>query len=102
MHLYYAQCIEIRSDSERIFCFKQSLSRDNSSITYSVIYSSSFLRWQKKFDKLSPVDLTFTNQMKNQLRDHPFKTSAFFRGGGVKIVPNLATDSSKKLPTVGG
>ena len=36
------------------------------------------------------------------LRDHPFRTSAFFRGGGVKNLPNLPTDSSKKLPTVGG
>ena len=36
------------------------------------------------------------------LRDHPFKTSAFFRGGGIKNLPNLPTDSSKKLPTVGG
>ena len=30
------------------------------------------------------------------LRDHPFKTSAFFRGGGVKNWPNLQMDSSKK------
>ena len=36
------------------------------------------------------------------LRDHPFKTSAFFRGGGVKNWPNLPTDNSKKLPTGGG
>ena len=36
-----------------------------------------------------------------QERDHPFKTSAFFRGGGVKNLSNLPTDSSKKLPTVG-
>ena len=36
------------------------------------------------------------------LREHPFKTSPFFRGGGVKNLPNLPTDSSKKLPTVGG
>ena len=36
------------------------------------------------------------------LRDHPFKTSAHTRGGGVKNWPNLPTDSSKKLPTVGG
>ena len=35
-------------------------------------------------------------------RDHPFKTSACFRGGGVKNLPNLPTDSTKKLPTVGG
>ena len=36
------------------------------------------------------------------LWDHSFKTSALFRGGGVKNLPNLPTDSSKKLPTVGG
>ena len=36
------------------------------------------------------------------LRDHPSKTSAFFRGGGVKNLPNLLMDSSKKLTTVGG
>ena len=35
-------------------------------------------------------------------RDPPFKTSAFFRGGGVKNLSNLPTDSSKKLPTEGG
>ena len=35
-------------------------------------------------------------------RDHPFKTSACLRGGGVKTWPNLPTDSSKKLPTGGG
>ena len=35
-------------------------------------------------------------------RDHPFKTSAFLKGGGVKNLPNLSTDSTKKLPTVGG
>ena len=34
--------------------------------------------------------------------DHPFKTSAICRGGGVKNWPNLPTDSSKKLPTEGG
>ena len=33
--------------------------------------------------------------------DHPFKTSALLRGGGVKNLPNLPMDSSKKLPTVG-
>ena len=38
----------------------------------------------------------------NPLGDHPFKTSAFFRGGVVKNLPNLPTDSSNKLPTVGG
>ena len=36
------------------------------------------------------------------VRDHPFKTSACSRGGGVKNLPNLPTDSTKKLPTVGG
>ena len=34
-------------------------------------------------------------------RDHPFKTLAFLGGGGVKNLPNLLTDSSKKLPTIG-
>ena len=32
---------------------------------------------------------------------HPFKTSAFYRGG-VKNWPNLPMDRSKKLPTGGG
>ena len=32
-------------------------------------------------------------------RDHPFKTSEFFRGGVVKNWSNLQTDSSKKRPT---
>ena len=36
------------------------------------------------------------------LRDHPLKTSSFFRGVGVKNLPNLPTDSSKKMPTEGG
>ena len=35
-------------------------------------------------------------------RGHPFKTSAFFRGEGVKTWPNLPTDSNKKLSTEGG
>ena len=35
-------------------------------------------------------------------RDHPLKTLAFFRGGGVKILTKLMTDSSKTLPTAGG
>ena len=34
------------------------------------------------------------------VRDHPFKTSAFIRGGGVKSLPNLPTDSIKKLAMV--
>ena len=36
------------------------------------------------------------------LRDHSFKTSASLKGAGVKNLPNLPKDSSKKLPTVGG
>ena len=32
-------------------------------------------------------------------RDHPFKTSAICRRGGVKNWSNLPTDSSKKLPS---
>ena len=43
---------------------------------------------------------TINKMASNSLRDHPFKTSAFFRGEGVKNLPNLPTDSSKKLPTV--
>ena len=33
------------------------------------------------------------------VRDHPFKTSAFLRGVGVKNWPNLPTNSSKKTAT---
>ena len=45
----------------------------------------------------------FQIDLSNQLhRDHPFKTSALLRGGGVNNLPNLPTDSSKKLPMVGG
>ena len=36
------------------------------------------------------------------IREHPFKTSAFLRGEGVKNWSNLPTNSSKKLPTEGG
>ena len=36
------------------------------------------------------------------LGDHPFKMSACSRGEGVKNLPNLQTDSTKKLPMVGG
>ena len=39
---------------------------------------------------------TINKMASNSLRDHPFKTSAFFRGEGVKNLPNLPTDSSKK------
>ena len=35
-------------------------------------------------------------------RDHPFKTSAICRGGGVKNLPNLLMDSSKKKTPTGG
>ena len=34
--------------------------------------------------------------------DHPLKTLACLGGEGVKNLPNLPTDSNKKLPTVGG
>ena len=30
------------------------------------------------------------------IRDHPFKTSAYFRGGGIKNWPNLPMDNNKK------
>ena len=42
------------------------------------------------------------NHFFGRLRDHPFKASAFFLGGGVKNLPNLPMDSSKKLPMVAG
>ena len=35
------------------------------------------------------------------LGDHPFKMSACSRGEGVKNLPNLQTDSTKKMPMVG-
>ena len=38
----------------------------------------------------------------SSVRDHPFKTSACLWGGGVKNLPNLPTDSTKKLTMVGG
>ena len=37
-------------------------------------------------------------QILTQIRDHPFKKSAFLGGLGVYWLPNLLTDSSKKLP----
>ena len=58
--------------------------------------------------KIIRIFLIFFSLKKNWLgahfllRDHPFKTSACSRGEGVKNLPNLPTDSSKKLPTVGG
>ena len=39
---------------------------------------------------------------KLDIRDHPAKMSACLRGGGVKNLPNLPMDSTKKLPRVGG
>ena len=48
------------------------------------------------------LDIFFKFYLKYVHRDHPFKTSACSRGGGVKNLPNLPTDSTKKLPTVGG
>ena len=39
--------------------------------------------------------------MNIEFRDHPFKTSACRKGGGVKNLSNFSTDSTKKLPTVG-
>ena len=42
------------------------------------------------------------NLVFNLQRDHPFKTLACLKAGGVKNLPNLPTDSTKNLPTVGG
>ena len=47
---------------------------------------------------LGPKIVLMKEMGQKRIRDHPFKTSAFFRGGGVKNWPNLLTDSSKKLP----
>ena len=52
------------------------------------------LSWEKfrlsekhtKFEKIFLMVWKFT-------RDHPFKTSPLFRGGGVKNLPNLPTES---------
>ena len=44
----------------------------------------------------------YGNKIEILHKDRPFKTSAFFRGGGVKNLPNLPTDSRIKLPTVRG
>ena len=53
--------------------------------------------------KISSFDIpTGSNWDEDKLEDHSFKTSAFFKGGGVKTLPNLLMDNSKKLPTVGG
>ena len=35
-------------------------------------------------------------------RDHPFKTSARSRGGGVKNLPNLPMDSTIKVKSADG
>ena len=57
--------------------------------------------WVKKGQNHDDVILEwFLTQLR--LRDHPFKMSACLRGGGVKNLPFLPTDSTKKLPTVGG
>ena len=44
----------------------------------------------------------FQSEKLVRLGDHPFKTSACLRGGRVKNLPNLPTDSTKILPTVEG
>ena len=59
-----------------------------------------FLCVSTRNSRLNFLDLLSITE--NLLRDHPFKTSAYSRGGGVKNLPNLPTDSTKKLPTVGG
>ena len=58
------------------------------------------IRLQKKSTNTKIVGIEIMKP--SYLRDHPFKTSACLRGGGVKNLPNLPTDSTKKLPTVGG
>ena len=53
------------------------------------------------FSLVSRKFLAMLNIALYSVWDHPFKTSACLRGGGVKNWPNLPTDSSKKLPTEG-
>ena len=61
---------------------------------------------QKRFDLpvFCPVNSIIENYTISSLDlwDHPFKTSACLRGGRAKKLPNLLTDSTKKLPTVRG
>ena len=45
--------------------------------------------------QLTPPDFS------RYIRDQPFKTLAFFKGVGVKNLPNLPTHCSKKLRTGG-
>ena len=53
------------------------------------------------FDPFRRAILNTNHQIHPFVRDHPFKTSAICRGGGVQNWSNLPTDSSKKLPTEG-
>ena len=66
--------------------FTSTLEYQNNSVKIKVLYQS----------------LVYSLDHLHLQREHPFKTSPFFRGGGVNNLPNLPTDSSKKLPTVGG
>ena len=51
---------------------------------------------------MSIMEVNIESHFVKVLRDHPFKTSAFLRGGGVKNLPNLPTDSSKNCRWQGG
>ena len=54
--------------------------------------------FQEFFPLMREYKLDFaTLYCKWELRDHPLKTSVFFRGGGIKNLPNLPTDKAKLL-----
>jgi hypothetical protein len=50
----------------------------------------------KKTDNTAKTLFILGRRPRYIVRDHPFKTSACLRGGGVKHLPNLPTDSTKK------
>ena len=55
----------------------------------------------RPLEKLPPF-LDFRVMISFVLRDHPFKTSACSRGGGVKNLPNLPMDSTIKVKSADG
>ena len=53
--------------------------------------------WRSYFSCIAKFEFLCTSPW-----DHPFKTSAFFSGGGVKNLPNLPMDISIKNADGGG
>ena len=56
-------------------------------------------RASRNFPDVKTSNEIFFHNWTSEIRDHPFKTSACLRGGGVKDLPNLPTGSTKKLPS---